>query len=142
MTPIAPEMLPISPANGSRKPLDADLSRLREQLDVFPTWLRQALDDYLTWRWPTWKRQTAYSLGYRMVTNTRRIWQWLDAHCQIAGWESLTRADLQAWLQARSQDPIKPQTIQIELNHFRMLLKFLDEHDYPIDLAIYARYSG
>jgi len=132
-----PPIPPISPHNGSRKPSTAELSKLRGQLDSLPDWLGQALDSYLIWRWPTWKQQTAYELGYRLITNVRRIWRWLDEHCQIEGWKSFKRADLEAWLQARCQDAVKLTTIESELMHLCMLLRFLAARDYPIDPELF-----
>ena len=128
-----PPIPPISPQNGSRKPSAADLSKLRGQLDSLPDWLGQVLDSYLIWRWPTWKGQTAYDLGYRLLLHIRRIWCWLEGHRQVAGWESFRRADLEAWVQARGQDDVKPTTVENELMHLRMLLRFAAVRDYPVD---------
>ena len=74
------------------------LAKLRQRLDVLPDWLREALDAYLRWRWPTWRAQTAYMLGGNLIGLFRRFWMWTEEHRSVDGWQTLRRADLQAWV--------------------------------------------
>jgi integrase/recombinase XerC len=115
----------------------ADLHKLRQQLAGLPTWLRETLDAYVCWRWPTWRAQSALQVGGTIVRSLKRIWCWLDAHRPVASWQDLHRADLEAWLQARSQAGVKSTTIQTELNHLRMILRFLEARDVELDPGLF-----
>ena len=126
-----------SPPPQSRKPPDSELQKLRRKLDSLPPWLAAALDAYLSWRWPTWRAQTAYTCGSNLISGVRRIWGWLATYRQIEGWETFRRADLEAWLQARHQDGVSVVTIRNDLAQFRSLLKFLEVRDCPLDPGLF-----
>jgi len=116
---------------------EAGLRKLRQRLNVLPPWLANAVDANLSWRWPTWRGQTAYRLGGNFISLVIRISSWLEIHRQIEGWESFRRVDLQAWLESRYQDDVSDVTIRNELARFRGLLKFLETRDYPIDPGLF-----
>jgi site-specific recombinase XerD len=130
--PPQPEPLP-----QRRRASPTDLVKLRQRLVSLPPWLGEAGDIYLSWHWPTWRSQTAYHLGLTLIGVIRRLWTWLKVHRQVKGWESFRRADLEAWLQARSQDGVSQVTIRNDLARLRSLLKFLELHDYPLDLGLF-----
>jgi len=86
-----------------RKPTTASpaqLEKLRRRLadSSLPSWLRDALEAYVSWRWPTWRVQTAYQISGNMISTIRRVWAWLADNRQIEGWETFRRSDLEAWL--------------------------------------------
>ena len=114
-----------------------DLEWLRLRLSDFPDWLGQALESYLTWRWPTWRTQTAVSIGRNILNVIRRIWRWLADHRQVSGWQTFRRADLEAWRQARHRDGVSNTTVKNELGQLRGLLKYLETHAYPIDPGLF-----
>lgn len=111
----------------------AVLVQLRERLACFPPWLREAVDAYLTWRWPTWRAQTAKHSGVAFISCVRRIWVWLETHRNITGWDSFHRPDLETWLLARYQDGVTNTTIHSELGQMRSLLKFMEMREWPFD---------
>ena len=114
-----------------------ELQKLRQKLDVFPLWLREAVDAYLNNRWPTWREQTAYTVGSNFVSVIRQVWGWLDEHRQVEGWDTLRRADLEAWLQARHQEGISNTTAQNGLGQFRSLLKFVEARGVALDPGLF-----
>jgi site-specific recombinase XerD len=114
-----------------------DLQKLCQGLDCLPPWLAEAVGDYLKWRWPTWRAQTAYRIGLNLCGIVRRVWTWLATYRQVEGWETFRRADLEAWLEARSQDGISEVTIRNELGQVRSLLKFIEARDYPLDPGLF-----
>ncbi len=125
------------PPPQSRTAPQSELDILRQKLDRFPDWLKEAVDAYLSWRWSTWRSQTAYQLGHNFINTIQQIWKWLAAHRQVESWETLRRADIEAWLQARVQNEVSNTTIQNNLGQFRSLLRFLENHDYPIDPGLF-----
>jgi site-specific recombinase XerD len=112
----------------------AQLEKLRRRMadSSLPPWLREALDAYISWRWPTWRAQTAYQIGGNMISTIRRVWEWLVANRQIEGWETFRRSDLEAWLQARCQESVSQKTIENNLGLVRMLLRFAESHGCPV----------
>jgi len=139
--PIPPRL---SPRRNAVSVRDRSVSRenwqklwVRLGASGFPGWLEQAVDGYLSWRWPTWRAQTAYQVGDNFLRLIRRVWSWLDAHRQIEGWESFHRSDLQAWLDARCQSGLKHASIKTELGMLRSLFKFLEMRDYALDPGLF-----
>jgi integrase/recombinase XerD len=137
-TPLVPASPPPSPppARPSVAP-QAELHKLREELDDFPPWLHHVVDAYITWRWPSWRPQSAYRVGRHFYYGIRRLWTWLEAHREVQGWNTFRRADLEAWLAARCQAGISNGSIQAELTQIRTLLKFAETRDYPIDPGLF-----
>jgi len=117
----------------------AELQKLRERLIAagLPDWLEDAVDAYLSWRWPTWRAQTASQVGGNVLRLVRRVWTWLATHRQIAGWESFRRADLQAWLEARCQAGIRHTSIQSELGSLHSLFKFIEIRGGTLDPGLF-----
>ncbi len=121
--------------NASRE----ELQKLRERLlaSGLPDWLEEAAEAYLSWRWPTWRAQTAYQVGDNFQRLVRRVWIWLATHRQIEGWESFHRADLQAWLEARCQSGLRNASIQTELGTLRSLFKFIEMRGHSLDPGLF-----
>ena len=117
----------------------AERARLDQRMTAagFPPWLHEAVDDYLSWRWPTWRAQTAYQLGRNFINGIHRIWHWLAEHRHIEGWQTLRRADLAAWLKARSQDGVSNVTIGNQLGLLHSLLKFVAIWGRPLDPGLF-----
>ena len=111
------------------------LEKLRRRLadSSLPPWLRDALEAYICWRWPTWRPQTAYRIAGNMISTIRRVWAWLSANRQIEGWETFRRSDLEAWLQARCQDGVSQNTIDYNLGVVRMLMRFVEARGCHLD---------
>ena len=102
-----------------------------------PPWLREALDAYINWRWPTWRAQTAYQIASNMIHTISRVWEWLDNHRRVDGWETFRRSDLEAWLQARCQEGLSQSTIENNLGLVRMLLRFSESHGCPAEPGLF-----
>jgi len=117
----------------------AELQKLRERLIAagLPDWLEEAVDAYLSWRWPIWRAQTAYQVGGNVLSVVRRVWTWLETHRQITSWESFRRADLQAWLEARCQAGIRHTSIQSELGLIHSLFKFVETRGGTLDPGLF-----
>jgi integrase/recombinase XerC len=132
--PVPPPVvaLPQPPAQ-PRTATQPDLIRLRERLVRLPLWLRDSVDAYLTWRWPTWRAQTAIHSGEAFISVIHRIWTWPATHRQVAGWDTFHRPDLEAWLQARYQDDVSQTTIHNEVSRLRSLLQFMQMREWSFD---------
>jgi site-specific recombinase XerD len=117
----------------------AQLEKLRRRLadSSLPPWLRDALEAYICWRWPTWRPQTAYRIAGNMISAIRRVWVWLAANRQIEGWETFRRSDLEAWLQALCQDGLSQNTINYNLGLVRMLMRFVEGRDCHLDPGLF-----
>lgn len=126
-----------SPPPQPRTAPQAELLKLRERLTTLPAWLREAVDAYLSWRWPTWRGQTAYRQGINLVCLIQRFWDWLAAHRHVEGWKTFQRADLEAWLQARGQAEVSEVTIRNDLGQLRSVLRFLEAHSYPLAASLF-----
>jgi integrase/recombinase XerD len=126
-----------SPSPQPRRAPQNDLEKLRHRIDSLPPWLREAVDAYLSWHWPIWRAQSAYQLGSNLIGLVRRAGTWLATERQVDGWETFQRADLEAWLQARSQDGVTDMTIRNELARLRGFLKFLEARDYALDPGLF-----
>ena len=95
---------------------ETELIKLRERLEELPSWLAEACDDFLSWRWPIWRVKTAYQLGCNLISLVRRFANWLQAECPlVVNWESFQRADLEAWLVARHKVNVSSVTIRSDL---------------------------
>jgi site-specific recombinase XerD len=116
-----------------------ELQKLRGRLIAagLPNWLQKAIDAYLSWRWPTWRAQTAYQVGDNVLRIVRRVWTWLATHRQIEGWNSFHRADLQAWLEARCQAGVRNTSIQTELGTLHSLFKFIEMRGGSLDPGLF-----
>jgi site-specific recombinase XerD len=131
---------PSGPRPMSQQPTtapQADLERLCQRLDFSPPWLAEAVQDYLKWRWPTWRAQTAYRIGLNLISVIRHVWTWLATYRQVKGWETFRRSDLEAWLEARTRDGVSNVTIRNQLGQLRGLLKFVEARDYPLDPGLF-----
>lgn len=135
-TPEPPK--PIPPRKPTTAPTDQLAKLLRRLADSdLPQWLQEAIEAYISWRWPIWRAQTAYSLGNNMISTIRRMWNWVSTHHQIEGWKDFRRDDLEAWLQARCREGVSHTTIKNNIALMRMLLRFLEMRGYPIDPGLF-----
>jgi site-specific recombinase XerD len=91
------------------------------------------VDAYLTWRWPTWRAQTAKNAGEVFISRIRRFWVWMETHRHIEGWDSFRQPDLEAWRLARYQDGVTNTTIHGEMGQVRSLLQFMELREWPFD---------
>lgn len=71
--------------NPSRSAPESELIALRRRLDSLPSWLAQAADAYLSWRWPTWREQTAFRQGGNFLSVIFRLWKWLEKNRKMDG---------------------------------------------------------
>jgi site-specific recombinase XerD len=127
---------PVAPSSRQAAPQE-HLTKLRQRLAVFPAWWRESLDAYLRWRWSTWRAQTAYILGGNLIGLFKRFWMWAEEHRSIDGWETLRRADLQAWVRFRIDAGAKPDSIRNQLGQIRSFIKFAQERDCPVDPGVF-----
>lgn len=130
------DLLP-QPTARSRTPSPTQLQKLRRRLASWPTWLGEALDAFLCWHWPTWRAQTAYEYGQNLLSISSRFGQWVTAHRSVQDWESLRRADLEAWLQARCQEGISASSLSTHLTQVRMILKFIEDRGVALDPGLF-----
>jgi site-specific recombinase XerD len=123
-----------APATAPKKASPAELEKLLKRLkEDLPVWLGEGLEAYLSWHWPTWRARSAYRRGSDLLWLVRRLWGWLDTHRQVDGWHSFGRADLEAWLQARSEEKVSQATVGNNLAHLRSIFRFLEARDWPLD---------
>ena len=127
---LSPTLLTSHASEALRLPINVGLEAL-------PPWLREAVDAYLSWYWPSWRARSAAQLGRNLISLVRRIGTWLTTQRKVESWETLRRADLEAWLQARGQDKVSAVTIRNDFFRFRGVLKFLEIRDYPLDPGLF-----
>jgi integrase/recombinase XerC len=114
-----------------------ELDKLRLEFEPLPAWLREVVDAYITWRWPSWRPQSAYRAGRHFFYGVQRFWLWLGTHRTVTGWGTLRRADLEAWMTARCQSGVTNGTIQAELAQVRTLLRFAEARDLPVEPGLF-----
>jgi integrase/recombinase XerC len=127
---------PVAPSARQAAPQE-QLTKLRQRLAVFPAWWREPLDAYLRRRWSTWRAQTAYMLGGNLIGLFKRFWLWTEEHRSVDGWETLQRADLQAWVRSRVDAGAKPESIRNQLGQIRSFIKFAQERDCPVKPGVF-----
>jgi integrase/recombinase XerD len=136
ITPSRPS--PASQARQARMASPTELEHLlRDTCPISPAWLRASADAFLSYRWPTWRAQTARKIAQVFLSVVRRFGRWLDGYCQVTGWETLRRSDLEGWIQSRREAGASTGAIHSDINHLRMLFKFLEDRDYPVDPALF-----
>jgi site-specific recombinase XerD len=113
------------------------LAKLCGRLASLPAWWAEPLDAYLRWRWAAWRAQTAYLLGGNLIALCKRFWLWIEEHRSVDGWETLRRADLQAWVRFRMEAGAKPEAIVNQLGQIRSFLKFAQGRDCPVNPDVF-----
>jgi site-specific recombinase XerD len=113
------------------------LDRLRGRLASLPAWWAEPLDAYLRWRWTAWRAQTAYALGGNLIGLFKRFWLWIEEQRAVDGWDTLRRADLQAWVRFRMEAGAKPEAIVNQLGQIRSFLRFAQGRDCPVDQGVF-----
>jgi integrase/recombinase XerD len=138
--PAEPE-LPVTPeSRPPRRAEVADTEKLRRALrrfDGLPDWLRQELCGYARQRWQGWKPHMASRYITRLTSQQFNTWSWLLTHCHLQGWAELKRSELELWLEARRTDGLSVVSRYTELCDLRTFLKYVMDHDQPIDPNIF-----
>jgi integrase/recombinase XerD len=134
-----PEAMPAFP-RPPRQEEQADRARLAQGLQRFagfPTWLRQELAAYTQYRWHNWKPHMAVKHLTRTTCQLTRVWSWLLAHRDMAGWADLKPSDLESWLDSRRQAGLSAQSQYTELCDLRAFLKFVGNRDQPLNANLF-----
>lgn len=135
--PTSGERPPPTPPTTRPPASTADLEKACRPLAGVDPWFAEVVESFMRWRWPSWPAHTALSTGGNLVGAVCRVWRWLAAHRHVEGWSSFHRADLEAWMDARGQDGVVQRSINGELSQLRMVLKFAERRDYPVDPGLF-----
>jgi site-specific recombinase XerD len=123
-----------------RQPEKADpqgLVNATKRLNHLPNWLRQPLQAYLRQRWLRWQPHRAAENAKSLSWQLTIVWDWLLLQRNIAGWETLQRSDVEAWLTARQEAGIQVNTRRTQLTALFGCLRFAQEQELPVAANIF-----
>jgi integrase/recombinase XerD len=140
--PLVPEPMPHpqpeqAPRTAERRADPAQLAACLTPFDPLPSWLRDLLRAYLTWRWRNWQPHMARRHGERLAHLLSRSWEWLLTHHQLEGWADLQRSTLEAWLHARTEAGLAASTRTSELSEMLSFLRFVADQGVPLTANLF-----
>ena len=101
-----------------------------------PTWFKQILVEHTIRRISGWQPHRVEVQAYNHFGGLCRLGRWLVTHRQWRILDQLQRADLVAYVNARQEKGIKPQSIATELKRFRGLWRELLDQEQVTNGAI------
>ncbi|MCB7129426.1 MAG: tyrosine-type recombinase/integrase [Candidatus Brocadiales bacterium] len=101
-----------------------------------PTWLKEILVEHTRRRISRWPPHRVEIQAYNHFGGLCRTGRWLVTHRQWGTLEQLQRADLVAYVNARQEEGIKPQSIATDLKRFRGLWRDLLDQETVTNGAI------
>jgi len=114
-----------------------------EPLDVtrfwagLPTWLVQAMDDYIVHQQRRWKpSQVRHHTCVRLQT-LRQIWRWLLQEREIEGFANLSRHDVRAYVEVRLKEGRAASTLNRQLRDLWAFLRFVEEQGQAISPGVF-----
>ena len=135
--PSADLPLTVAPPRQPEKADPRGLANASKRLDHLPDWLRQPLQTYLRQRWLRWQPHRAADNARTLSRQLTAVWDWLLAQRGIAGWETLQRSDVEAWLTARQEAGIQVNTRRAQLTVLFGCLRFAQEQELPVAANIF-----
>ena len=101
-----------------------------------PSWLKTILREHTIRRMSRWPAHRVEIQAYNHFGGLCQIGRWLVTHRQWQVLDQLQRADLNAYVNARQEQDIKPQSIATELKRFRGLWRELLDQQQVTNGAI------
>jgi len=102
-----------------------------------PAWVRDACLDYLRHRQKDWKPSRRLRNSARLLGALARFWRWQLARRPLTAWSDLTRADVQAYIDARLAQDCAPTTITNEVFPALGILRLRQERGDPIPDSVF-----
>jgi site-specific recombinase XerD len=97
-----------------------------------PSWLTERLDDFLAHQQRRWKPSQRHHHARAGSKALRQIWTWLVTERSVSEWGTLTRQDIQAYIEVRLSIRVVAGTINRELRDLWSFLHFVEEQDVAI----------
>jgi site-specific recombinase XerD len=114
----------------------AALDKLDRLAADLPLWLKEILRAHTIRRIARWQPHRAEIQAYNLFGGLCRTGRWLVTHRQWTTLEQLQRADLVAYVNARLEMGIKPQSVDTDLKRFRSLWRELLDYEQVTNGAI------
>jgi len=102
-----------------------------------PAWVRGACLDYLRQRQKDWKPSRRVRNSVRLLGALARFWRWQLARRPLSACGDLTRADVQAYVDARLAQDCAPTTITNEVFPALGVLRLRQEQGEPIPDSVF-----
>jgi len=142
LTPVdetIPEQLASTTSTPTPQPrLDPQqiLDKMSHLTADLPTWLAEPLQAHMRRCIAGWQPHLAHLNAHNQLATLCRLSRWLVKHRNWQALDTLKRADLTAYVQARQADGIKPQSIKVTLNRFRRFWRELLELEIVTNSAV------
>jgi site-specific recombinase XerD len=93
----------------------------------WPTWLREGCLGWVLRQWYQWKPTQRRSTAQARLRELRIFWRWQFAHRSYRDWSDLSRADIDAFVDAQLARGLSPKTIKRQLATLYQVLQYLVE---------------
>ncbi len=114
----------------------AVLDKLDRLTADLPPWLKKILRTHTIRRMARWQAHRVEIQAYNLFGGLCRTGRWLVTHRQWTTLEQLQRTDLVAYVNARLEIGIKPQSVDTDLKRFRSLWRELLDYEQVTNGAI------
>jgi integrase/recombinase XerC len=101
-----------------------------------PAWLTERLNDYLTCQQHRWKTSQMHHHARARANALRPIWNWLTKERGVSSFATLTRQDIQAYIDVRLAD-VAASTLNRQLRDLWAFLCFLEDHGESIPPGVF-----
>ena len=118
------------------------LPNFAEPVDVscyhegLPSWLVEVLTQYCQLRQANWRPARRAQTTLRFWNSHSAVFRWLFATYEISAVTEIKRKHLYAFMDARLAEKASPSTVNMELRSFQALLRFLQEQEMAVPLAL------
>ena len=116
---------------------DVPLLNLSEFWGDLPSWLTDRLDDFLAHQQRRWKSSQRHHHARARSKALRQIWNWLVTERSVSGWATLTRQDIQAYIEMRLRTGVAASTVNRQLRDLWSFLHFVEEQDVAIPPSVF-----
>jgi site-specific recombinase XerD len=111
-----------------------DMSRFWRDL---PSWLAGLLEDYLGRQQRRWKASQVGHHARARAQTLHQVWQWLINERGVSGLASLTRQDVQAYVQARLVEGVAASTLNRQLRDLWAFLRSIEDQGPKISPDVF-----
>lgn len=113
---------------------EVDVSRYQQGL---PTWLIEYLTHYQHIKQVNWRPARMKGAIQRFWSSHAHVWQWLFHQNDVKELEDIKRHHLLSYVDTQVKHNYAASTINTQLRCFVAILRFLQEHDFHIPLALF-----
>ena len=90
-----------------------------------PSWWQKDVAVWVKHRWSQWKPSRRQKNAYTKVSNVKRFWLWQMERRPFSGWEALTTADVQQFIDAQLARNLAYKTVSTLLDDVYAILRWL-----------------